>query len=157
MACRMSSHSRNSSASSAAAFQTDERPILQLRGASTAPAPAAAPAPAPAPIVLAAPPRPASHTTAMTTLEQMRVVRVPALRSGRQVNTVRPVNYEAWLGQSRGSVQQAVCTHCSRGNGTFTECVVVAGMFGGSCTNCHYGSEGARCSLRSGKFADLDI
>ena len=29
---------------------------------------------------------------------------------------------------------------------------MVAGEFGGSCCNCHYGSEGARCSLRVGKF-----
>ena len=29
---------------------------------------------------------------------------------------------------------------------------MVAGELGGSCCNCYYGSEGARCSLRAGKF-----
>ena len=29
---------------------------------------------------------------------------------------------------------------------------MVVGEFGGSYCNCHYGSEGARCSLRVGKF-----
>ncbi|KAG4426992.1 hypothetical protein IFR05_017525, partial [Cadophora sp. M221] len=35
------------------------------------------------------------------------------------------------------------------GAGCWTECVQLAGELGLSCGNCHYGSEGARCSLRA--------
>jgi len=31
--------------------------------------------------------------------------------------------------------------------------VLVAGQLRGSCANCHYGSEGARCSFRACKLA----
>lgn len=58
---------------------------------------------------------------------------------------------EAALAQARGRVAGQPCASCVRGGGPFTECVVVAGQLSGSCANCHYGSEGARCSFRACK------
>lgn len=75
-------------------------------------------------------------------------LRVPVLRPGRTSTRTRPSNLEAEFGQATGQVRAPRCAHCARGSGCWTECVVVAGFFGGSCANCHYGSEGARCSFR---------
>src|SRR5271163_4451544 len=92
-------------------------------------------------------------TTAATRLAALPSARgVPALRPGRNLNTARPANQEAYLGQIAGVLAGSACSHCDRGFGVWGECVVVAGEFGGSCCNCHFGSEGARCSLRVGKF-----
>jgi len=63
----------------------------------------------------------------------------------------RAQNVEAALAQARGTVAAQPCASCVRGGGPFIECVVVAGQLGGSCANCHYGSEGARCSFRNCK------
>ncbi|KAL2817309.1 hypothetical protein BJX63DRAFT_429710 [Aspergillus granulosus] len=41
------------------------------------------------------------------------------------------------------------CGHCAPGFGPFTNCVSVASYLSGSCTNCHFNSSGARCSLRA--------
>ena len=102
--------------------------------------------PPPPPALPALPPRP---TRAMLSLSLLAPRRVPVLRPGRTTNrAARPANLEAELGQFTGQVHASGCTHCAGGSGTWTVCVVVAGFFGGSCANCHYGSEGARCSLR---------
>ena len=86
----------------------------------------------------------------MTALAAMPVLRVVAVRPGRQgpLNTGRPTNFEAVLGQIVGQFAPAPCRHCAGGYGPWTLCVVVPGHFGGSCANCHYGSLGTRCSLR---------
>ena len=56
---------------------------------------------------------------------------------------------EAFLAQIVGTEHAAdPCTHCASGSGVFAQCVTVEGLFSGSCANCHYGSEGARCSFR---------
>lgn len=71
----------------------------------------------------------------------------------RTVNPAsRAANVEAALSQARGVVAAQPCTSCARGGGPFTECVVLAGQLLGSCANCHYGSEGARCSFRTCKY-----
>lgn len=71
----------------------------------------------------------------------------------RTVNlTARAANVESALAQARGVVAAQPCTSCARGGGPFSECVVLAGQLLGSCANCHYGSEGARCSFRSCKY-----
>ncbi|KAH6665181.1 hypothetical protein B0J14DRAFT_236465 [Halenospora varia] len=114
---------------------------------SSLPTPAAAAAaPAPAPALPALPSHP---TRAMTALSLLAAQRTPVLRPGRTTNPARPANLEAELGQVTGQVSVPGCTHCAGGSGVWTVCVVVAGFFGGSCCNCHYGSEGARCSLRA--------
>jgi Protein of unknown function (DUF3716) len=97
---------------------------------------------------IALPPRPSKVTKAMEVLYNRRVVRVPTLRDGRTVVTTRAANLEAFLGHVTGQVQVPQCHHCSTGSGVWMQCVVVPGLFSGSCANCHYGSEGARCSLR---------
>jgi hypothetical protein len=104
--------------------------------------------PAAAAAAPALPPLPANPTRAMVALSLLAARRVPVLRPGRTTNPRRPANLEAELGQFTGQVHASGCTHCAGGAGVWTVCVVVAGFFGGSCANCHYGSEGARCSLR---------
>jgi hypothetical protein len=95
------------------------------------------------------PPLPARPTQAMGALALLPPRRRPVLRAGRTTNPTRPSNLEAELGQIVGQARNLrPCVHCIRGQGVWTVCVVVAGFFGGSCANCHYGSEGARCSLR---------
>ncbi|KAE9367799.1 hypothetical protein N431DRAFT_429112 [Stipitochalara longipes BDJ] len=84
----------------------------------------------------------------MTALSLLAPRRVPVLRAGRATNQTRGSNLEAELGQFVGQVQTPGCTHCARGFGVWTVCVAVPGFLNGSCANCHYGSEGKRCSLR---------
>lgn len=127
--------------------------ILIFYRMSSLPTPAAAAsaaaAPAPAPALPALPALPSHTTRAMTALSLLAAQRTPVLRPGRTTNPARPANLEAELGQVTGQVSVPGCTHCAGGSGVWTVCVVVAGFFGGSCCNCHYGSEGARCSLRT--------
>lgn len=52
------------------------------------------------------------------------------------------------MGQSRGAIEGQEYDRCAEGIGPFTSCVTVEGMFGGSCTNCHFGSRGKKCSFR---------
>ncbi len=106
---------------------------------------AAALPPPPPPALPALPPHP---TRAMASLSLLAARRVPVLRLGRTTNPARPANLEAELGQYTSQVHATGCTHYASGSGVWTVCVVVAGFFSGSCANCHYGSEGARCSLR---------
>ncbi|XTI88683.1 hypothetical protein V2W45_512884 [Cenococcum geophilum] len=61
----------------------------------------------------------------------------------------RAPNAEAALAQSRGTVALQACASYARGGGPFTEYVLVAGQLRGSYANCHYSSEGARCSFRA--------
>jgi hypothetical protein len=97
------------------------------------------------PALPALPPRPSQ---AMVSLTGLVAVRFPILRPGRTINTARPTNLEALLGQMTGQVNSSKCTHCAGGSGRWSACVSVPGFFGSSCANCHYGSEGRRCSLR---------
>jgi hypothetical protein len=58
-------------------------------------------------------------------------------------------NLEASIAYLRGELQEPECIHCSKENsGPFRRCIVVKGLFGGSCTNCRYNEEQTRCSLR---------
>ena len=102
----------------------------------------------PPPLIWVAPPLPARPTGNTVRLAALPPLRVPVLRPGRTSNPARPSNLEAEFGQATGQVRVPRCTHCAGGSGVWTECVVVAGFFGGSCANCHYGSEGGRCSFR---------
>jgi hypothetical protein len=87
-------------------------------------------------------------TAVMATLYAVAPVRTPVVRLDRAVNLSRSINLEACYGQATGQIQAVPCTHCASGSGPWTECVVVAGSFWGSCANCHYSSMGSRCSLR---------
>jgi hypothetical protein len=97
------------------------------------------------PALPARPPRPSQ---AMASLTGLVTVRFPILRPGRTINTARPTNLEALLGQMTSQVTTSKYTHCAGGSGRWSTCVSVPGFFGSSCANCHYGSEGRRCSLR---------
>ena len=35
-------------------------------------------------------------------------------------------------------------------NKPFVQCIVIEGMFQGSCVGCHYNSQGVKCELRTG-------
>ena len=89
---------------------------------------------------------------ALKTLPQLREL---TLRKGREnLNLGYKKNHEAALGQTRGELAAAACADCLKQNGPFAECVVVANRFVGACCNCHYSSQGHRCSLRH--FGMLD-
>ena len=60
----------------------------------------------------------------------------------------RPSNIEALCAYQVGEVNEPPCTHCERGIGIYQQCVSVKDFLNGSCANCHYNSEGTRCSLR---------
>src|SRR5436190_22921307 len=72
-------------------------------------------------------------------------LREPMPRQGVAIKWHRMVNREAILGQGRGQVAEAPCDHCKNGYGPFNIYVVLPGRLGGSCSNCHYNSSGARC------------
>jgi hypothetical protein len=85
-------------------------------------------------------------------IAKMELLRGVELRPGRNhINLFQPPNCEAALAYSRGQVMDGVqaCRDCKRGRGPFTKCVILKGYLKGSCSNCHYSAEGARCSLRT--------
>ncbi|RFU24481.1 hypothetical protein B7463_g11856, partial [Scytalidium lignicola] len=90
------------------------------------------------------------RTATVQTLAAMPIVRAALLRQGRQMTPGRTQNDEAIIGQMRGTVMDGptACRHCLSRSGPFQLCVVVDGLFGSSCCNCHYNSSGARCSIR---------
>ncbi|KAJ5033429.1 uncharacterized protein L3040_008545 [Drepanopeziza brunnea f. sp. 'multigermtubi'] len=51
--------------------------------------------------------------------------------------------------QMIGPIEPVPCDHCNTGFGPWIGCVRLRGFLGGSCANCYYGSEGARCSFRA--------
>ena len=94
------------------------------------------------------PPLRPNPTRALTELHVLPAHRTPVLRPGRGITYNKSQNAEAEIGQYVGQLAGRPCTHCAGGSGCWTECVVVAGFFRGSCCNCHYASEGSRCSFR---------
>lgn len=85
-------------------------------------------------------------------ISQMESIRGVELRWSRaQINLFPSQNCEAALAYSRGQVRNGAlaCLDCKRGRGPFAQCVILKGYLKGSCSNCHYSAEGARCSLRS--------
>jgi hypothetical protein len=85
------------------------------------------------------------------TLEQMPKLRDPqwAKRDKSDILDSRRDNMEAALITSRGVVQLNRCAQCVIKGGTFTECVVVPGMYNGSCGNCKFNVEGGYCTFAS--------
>lgn len=88
-------------------------------------------------------------STTITSLSSLPVARSLVSSPGRTAKLTRASNMEAALVQSTGQVQLVPCAHCGRGYGPWSGCVAAAGFLTGSCANCHYGSEGSRCSLRT--------
>lgn len=79
-------------------------------------------------------------------------LRPVTMRVHKPINITRPVNLEAVLAQSRGVRAEHECGPCAKGNGPFTECVVVPGMLRDSCSNCHYNHGSQKCTFRAGKW-----
>jgi len=95
------------------------------------------------------PPLPRKPSDVTARLAALSAVRVAELRPGRSTNMDRPANVEAAFAQVVGQLPAGgQCRHCVGGHGPWRVCVVVGGCFGGSCANCHYNSEGQRCSFR---------
>ncbi len=103
--------------------------------------------PLPPPALPALPALPPHLTRAMAALSLLTACRVPVLRPGCTTNPARPANLEAELGQITGQVCASRCTHYAGRSGVWTACIVIARFFSRSCANCHYSSEGARCSF----------
>ena len=57
-------------------------------------------------------------------------------------------NRIALLAFTRGTEVPDPCTACLAHRGPFNKCVVVEGFFSGSCSNCRFNSDSARCDLR---------
>ncbi|ELR05463.1 hypothetical protein GMDG_01758 [Pseudogymnoascus destructans 20631-21] len=84
---------------------------------------------------------------AVLTLPDARHLEFRALDSSGPPNLVRMQNLEAAIGFTVGELVQPPCTDYVAGYGQFAGCVRVEGLLHESCTNCHFGGEGARCSL----------
>jgi hypothetical protein len=89
----------------------------------------------------------------ITTASCKKLLELPGLkeiflREKKELNLQRSANVEAVLAQSRGETEVEECKGCGEGGGPFTNCVTMEGMLQGSCTNCHFGSRGAKCSFR---------
>ncbi|KAL2112707.1 hypothetical protein VUR80DRAFT_6734 [Thermomyces stellatus] len=63
-------------------------------------------------------------------------------------NITRGQNVDAIYAYLTGEVAEQECTRCQAGVGPFQECVKHDGIGSGSCSNCHYNSEGVKCSFR---------
>jgi hypothetical protein len=85
----------------------------------------------------------------------------PALREPEQRNPERILNMgrrgnaEALLCQITGQEAANSCKNCKRGHGPWSKCVVYAGLFYGSCSNCWFNASGARCTFQ-GLFMSVE-
>lgn len=68
-------------------------------------------------------------------------------RLGQDLNLVRRSNVEALFAQIAGSEAANPCSHCRKGQGPWTVCVVYSGQMMGSCANCWFNASGSRCSF----------
>ena len=96
---------------------------------------------------------PAKPSRTFTELLGMPRLRGIYSRPGKVLLWVRAINHEALLASTRGQLATTPCNSCKHGSGPVTQCIVVHPMLKGSCTNCHYNSQGARCSLRPSKYS----
>ena len=83
---------------------------------------------------------------ALQRLPRVRELTLRPGRAGLNFNLIK--NQQAALGQICGDLALAACRRCAEGKGPFVECVAVQGRFSRSCCNCHYSSQGLRCSFR---------
>lgn len=61
-------------------------------------------------------------------------------------------NFKATLGYMVGDIEAEPCGTCRRGMGPFAHCVTLRNEMAGACSNCYYGGEASRCTLRPGNF-----
>ena len=81
-------------------------------------------------------------------LEKLQEIAVRLDLTEKSLSTGRVQNIEAMLGYSRGRIMEEPCDECALGKRPFVRCVVVDGLFQGSCVWCHYNSMGKDCSFR---------
>lgn len=81
----------------------------------------------------------------------MPCLREVAFRLGTNttINWNRPLNQEALLAYTCGTVAPHLCKHCEQHARKFQVCVFVLGWLGQSCAGCHYGSKGSQCSFQA--------
>lgn len=92
---------------------------------------------------------PEYSTRAMRALHEKSALRTAVPRNlDHHINTTRASNFEAYLCQVVGVLQDVGCLNCKQVNGPWEGCVAEDGYFGGSCANCHYNSMDSRCSFR---------
>jgi hypothetical protein len=78
----------------------------------------------------------------------MEVVNQVFLREERDLNLQRGVNVDPILGAYRGYHEVEECNSCVEGNGLFMHFVTVEAFFQNSCTDCHFGGKGIKCTFR---------
>ncbi|KXX74932.1 hypothetical protein MMYC01_207828 [Madurella mycetomatis] len=91
------------------------------------------------------------HITAMLQLPLLRDIEMnlDQHNHSRVLNWDRPTNREAALMQVTGwDPDISECVSCQGNTGPFLNCIVSDICGNGSCANCHYNSEGKRCSFR---------
>ena len=76
------------------------------------------------------------------------------LRSNILESSISLANVEAILAYTRGALLTSTksCKECKAQTKPFASCVIVEGMFQGSCAGCHYNSLGIKCSFRASKY-----
>jgi Protein of unknown function (DUF3716) len=92
------------------------------------------------------------HSASAESMAKMELLRGVKFRPGRvEINLFKPQNCEAALAYSHGQVMEGAkaCRSCKTGRGPFAKCVLIKAHLKESCSNCHYNSEGTRCSFRS--------
>ncbi|OBT79762.1 hypothetical protein VF21_01470 [Pseudogymnoascus sp. 05NY08] len=94
-------------------------------------------------------PRRSRALAALLALPDARHLEFRALDPNDPPNLGRMQNMEAAVGFTAGEIVVPGCSDCAAGHGQFAGCVRVEGWLHGSCTNCHFGGEGSRCSLRA--------
>ena len=72
----------------------------------------------------------------MVDLAEMLLVRNPALRARRVLNTARTLNFEAYISQLVREVSENDSTYCARGASPWALCVFVDGYLTGTCMDC---------------------
>ena len=105
------------------------------------------------------PPNPSADVRRLALLPRVREVtlRGRAFRSEQRSHrqTIGSnSNRVALLAFTRGTEVSHPCSACRVNRGPFDKCVVVNGMFRGSCTNCRFNCDAARCDLRGIAYTD---
>ncbi|OBT77097.1 hypothetical protein VF21_02913 [Pseudogymnoascus sp. 05NY08] len=94
-------------------------------------------------------PRRSRALAALLALPDARYLEFRTLDPNDPPNLGRMQNIEAAVGFTAGEIVVPGCSDCAAGHGQFAGCVRVEGWLHRSCTNCHFGGEGSRCSLRA--------
>lgn len=72
------------------------------------------------------------------------------IKPNKVINWARAVNREAGLIQITGDKKTTPCNFCAKGAGPFEGCFTAGNDIAqGACGNCHYNSEGRRCTFHT--------